>query len=264
MVAAAAIPKKSRQRFYCLSLFLALSYNLSNSLFEGWSIVSPHDSSVQVRRTFVIGVRQHRNHRNENLFNTKNRSPPFICTLLWVEFVLSGRMQDRNAHFSIGVYVRMPHFGCKCHGRGHVGKIRREDQSRFEEPPFEECPIRSHDQNFPFKQVAIVYEADWNKIDGVFGKICFGEDEAENMWQFGLADSRQSKVVLCATMGLENKRAVRNNCITASFPNHDESKLWSDTISACGVRPARVTTALQLRRQKWLPRKQRRWVNALS
>lgn len=189
--------------FLLLALFLAFSNYLSHFLLECRSVFAPHDGGIQVGRTFVIWIGKHGNDRHQDLFHSKDWSPSLISRLLRIVLVLSRWVEDGDAHFPVRVNVWVPHFGCEGHGccdrnkrdkdvnhiintiiqrqqtavlsvtlTWHVGKVLREHQTGLEESSFEKRAVRSHDQDFPLVDIAVVNKSHRHQVDWIFGQIC--------------------------------------------------------------------------------------------
>ena len=162
--------------FSHLTFFLTFSNGLSDLLLEGSLVTSPHYSSVQVGRTFIVWITQHRNDRHEDLLDSKNWSPSFIGAFLRIERIFTRRMENGNAHLSVLVNIRMPHFGSKRHGRRHVRKVRGKDQLCLEKASFVESSVRTHYKNFPFVYIRIIYKTNRNQINGILCQVWRGEE----------------------------------------------------------------------------------------
>lgn len=66
---------------------------------------SPHLSGFHVRRTLVIGLRQHAHHRDQDLLDALNGRPS-LRRMLVVVGIVAGGMEDGDTDCSIGVDCR--------------------------------------------------------------------------------------------------------------------------------------------------------------
>lgn len=64
--------------------------------------LSPHLRGLNIRRRFIIRLRQHTHNRDENLLHALNRRPPLRSVFVMVG-VVTGGMEDGDAHGSVGV-----------------------------------------------------------------------------------------------------------------------------------------------------------------
>mmetsp|Transcript_12225 Transcript_12225/g.33629 ORF Transcript_12225/g.33629 Transcript_12225/m.33629 type:complete len:213 (-) Transcript_12225:446-1084(-) len=142
-----------------LALLLALSHDLPDLLFEGRSVISPHDGSIEVGWGLIVWIGEHGDNRDEDLLDAQDWPPSLVCAFLRVELVLAGWVQDRYAHFAVFVHVGVPHLGREGHGGWHVGEVGREDEAGLEEATLVVCAVWSHNQDIPFEYVAVVDKA---------------------------------------------------------------------------------------------------------
>lgn len=63
----------------------------------------PHLRSLHVRRRLIIRLRQHTHNGDENLLHALDRRPPLRSMFVMVG-VVTGGVEDGNAHGSVGVY----------------------------------------------------------------------------------------------------------------------------------------------------------------
>lgn len=66
-------------------------------------LLSPHPCGVHIRRTLVIGLRQHAHNTDEDLLDTLNGRPA-LGRLLVVVRVVTWWVQDRDADFAVGIH----------------------------------------------------------------------------------------------------------------------------------------------------------------
>lgn len=116
-----------------LALLLTLPNTLSCPLFKPSPIIPPLYSSIQIRRTLVVRIRQHGNDTHQNLLHTQDRSPPLLGRFMGVLSIFPRIMQNGDAHLPIFINVWMPHFRLEGHFWWLVWKIFGEDEACLEE-----------------------------------------------------------------------------------------------------------------------------------
>mmetsp|Transcript_5404 Transcript_5404/g.11744 ORF Transcript_5404/g.11744 Transcript_5404/m.11744 type:complete len:206 (-) Transcript_5404:157-774(-) len=154
-----------------LACLLTLPHALANLLFEPRPVVTPLYRCVQVRRTLVVGVRQQGDHRHQNLLHPEDGPPPFLGRLVEVVRVLPRMVQDGDADLPVLVNVRVPHLALEGHFGRFIREIFGENEAGLEEATLEEGAVRSHDEDLPVVDVALVGEPHGHEIDRVFGQL---------------------------------------------------------------------------------------------
>eukprot|EP00614_Pseudopedinella_elastica_P038238 CAMPEP_0181263286 /NCGR_PEP_ID=MMETSP1097-20121128/2504_1 /TAXON_ID=35684 /ORGANISM="Pseudopedinella elastica, Strain CCMP716" /LENGTH=166 /DNA_ID=CAMNT_0023362073 /DNA_START=75 /DNA_END=575 /DNA_ORIENTATION=- len=140
-----------------LHIILRLADDLADFLFEGRHVLPELDPGIDVRRGVRVWFRQHRHHRHDDLLHPEDGSPALLGRLLLIERVLARRVENRNAHLSVFVHVRVPHLALERHFRRLVRKIRRERELSFEEPTFVKR-VRGPDYHeLPEEHVRVIY-----------------------------------------------------------------------------------------------------------
>lgn len=154
-----------------LAILLTLPNALANFLFEPRPIISPLYSGVQIRRTLVVGIRQHGNDRHKDLLHAEDGPPPLLGRLVEVMRVLPGIVKDGDANFPVLVNIRMPHFRLEWHRGRLIREVFGEDEPGLEEAALVKGAIWTHDQNFPIVDI-FVGEPHRNEIDWILGQLC--------------------------------------------------------------------------------------------
>ena len=167
----AAKEKKPQHPLITPLAFLTLPYTLADLLLEPRPIIPPLYRRIQIRRTLVIGIRQHGNDRHEDLFHAKDGSPPLRGRLVKVVRIVPRFVQDGDANLPILVNIRMPHFALERHFRRPIWEVFGEDEAGLEEASLEEGAVGSHDEDFPIVNVAVVYESYGNEINWILGQL---------------------------------------------------------------------------------------------
>eukprot|EP00578_Thalassiosira_sp_NH16_P014270 CAMPEP_0181110780 /NCGR_PEP_ID=MMETSP1071-20121207/18905_1 /TAXON_ID=35127 /ORGANISM="Thalassiosira sp., Strain NH16" /LENGTH=165 /DNA_ID=CAMNT_0023194591 /DNA_START=297 /DNA_END=794 /DNA_ORIENTATION=+ len=144
------------EKYSLLAVLLALPHTLAHLFFERRLIISPLYRSIQIRRAFIIGIREHGNDRHENLLHAEDGSPPLLRRLAAVVRILPRIVQNGDANLAVLVDVRMPHFRLEGHFGRFIREVFGEDKAGLEEAALEEGAVGTHDEDFPVVDVAFI------------------------------------------------------------------------------------------------------------
>jgi len=88
---------------------------------------------VHIRRAIQVGVLrgEEGNHAQQDRLDAMDRHPSFPRILITI-LIITGCVKDRDTHISVGIDVRMPHWGDKAHLGWQVRELGREGQTSFE------------------------------------------------------------------------------------------------------------------------------------
>ena len=149
---------------------LRLAHNLRDVLPEPLSILSPLLRRINVRRTFIIRRTQHRYNRYHYRLHSMHRRPSLIRCFI-SRRVITWRVQYRDAHAAVWIYIRMPHLIRKAHCRRIIRVVPWERHYCIEEASF---AINNNNNNHSYTHthihithslVILLYYTDVNKAE---------------------------------------------------------------------------------------------------
>ena len=120
--------------------------------FEPGPVVAPLLGGVDVGGALVVWLREHAHDRHEDLFHRLHRAPP-LAALLITELVLARGVEDRDAHLTVGVDVRVPEGRRERHDRRVQRVVFGELQRGAEAPILVHGLLRPGDVRLPGEEV---------------------------------------------------------------------------------------------------------------
>ena len=136
------------------------SSELPNCFLVGLMVISKLHGRIEISWRLDVGVVHHWNHTDQNCLNSKDWSPSFFRGFLGVHGVNTWGVKDRNAHFSVGVNIWMPHFGFESHCWRVVGIVVRKLQLGFEVSSLIQRVFWTLEDDVPKEKIIVIFETD--------------------------------------------------------------------------------------------------------